>query len=250
VAEKKKELIRLKDVSKHYQMGDTVVKALNHLDFKVFEGEFVAIMGPSGSGKSTAMNLIGSLDVPTKGTIYLDGQDISLLDESDLAQIRGRKIGFIFQSFNLIPNLTVQENVSLPMMFQGTGTETRANIAMKLLKLVDLEDRADHYPNQISGGQMQRVAIARSLANDPEVVLADEPTGNLDTKTGEKIMDFLDKLHKKGKTVIMITHDSELAQKHASIVYWLRDGELEKVTGKDGKVILSNGHFDKKKKKK
>jgi putative ABC transport system ATP-binding protein len=207
-------------------------------------------MGPSGSGKSTAMNLIGSLDVPTKGTIYLDGQDISLLDESDLAQIRGRKIGFIFQSFNLIPNLTVQENVSLPMMFQGTGTETRANIAMKLLKLVDLEDRADHYPNQISGGQMQRVAIARSLANDPEVVLADEPTGNLDTKTGEKIMDFLDKLHKKGKTVIMITHDSELAQKHASIVYWLRDGELEKVTGKDGKVILSNGHFDKKKKKK
>jgi len=246
----KKELIRLQDVSKHYQMGETVVKALNHLDFKVFEGEFVAIMGPSGSGKSTAMNLIGSLDVPTRGTIFLDGQDISELEESDLAQIRGRKIGFIFQSFNLIPNLTVQENVMLPMMFQGTETETREEVAQKLLRLVDLEDRADHYPNQISGGQMQRVAIARSLANDPEVVLADEPTGNLDTKTGEMIMDFLSKLHKRGKTVIMITHDPDLAQKHASIVYWLRDGALEKVTGKGGKLIKSNGHFDKKKLKK
>ena len=196
------------------------------------------------------MNLIGSLDVPTRGTIFLDGQDISQLEESDLAQIRGRKIGFIFQSFNLIPNLTVQENVMLPMMFQGTETETREDVARKLLRLVDLGDRADHYPNQISGGQMQRVAIARSLANDPEVVLADEPTGNLDTKTGEMIMNFLDKLHKRGKTIIMITHDPDLAQKHASIVYWLRDGALEKVTGKGGKLIPSKGNFDKKKLKK
>ncbi|MFH1451654.1 MAG: ABC transporter ATP-binding protein [archaeon] len=243
--EERKVLIRLRDVSKYYQMGDNVVKALNHLDFKVYEKEFVVIMGPSGSGKSTGMNLIGSLDVPTHGTIYLDGIDISELDESELAQIRGKKIGFIFQSFNLIPNLTAKENVMLPMMFQGSDIETRAEKAEELLKLVELGDRMDHYPNQLSGGQMQRVAIARSLANDPEVILADEPTGNLDTKTGQIVMDFLDDMNSKGKTVVVVTHDADLALKHADIVYWLLDGHLEKVTGKGGKVIRSNGHFKK-----
>ena len=233
-----KEVIRLRDVSKHYPMGDSVVKALSHLEFKVFEGEFVAIMGPSGSGKSTAMNLVGNLDTPTHGTIYLDDNDSSELSESDLAQVRGKKIGFIFQSFNLIPNLTVKENVMLPMMFQGTSFDERSERAKELLKLVELGDRMEHYPGEISGGQMQRVAIARSLANDPEVVLADEPTGNLDTKTGAIVMDFLKKLNKQGKTVIMVTHDADLAEKYADVIYWLLDGELDKVTKRKGKRFV------------
>jgi putative ABC transport system ATP-binding protein len=232
---KKKELIRLKDVSKFYNMGEVVVKALNGLDMIIYEGEFVAIMGPSGSGKSTSMNLVGSLDTPTHGTIFLDGKDISELHESDLAQIRGKKIGFIFQSFNLIENLTAKENVALPMMFQGKSQDYRDKKAEELLGLVELDERMDHYPNQLSGGQRQRVAIARSLANDPEVILADEPTGNLDTKTGQIVLQFLEKLHKQGKTIIMVTHDPDLAVKYAEVVYWLKDGKLEKVTRKNKK---------------
>ena len=230
--EKNSVLIELKDVFKHYYMGENVVKAVDGISLKVNEGEFVAIMGPSGSGKSTSMNLVGSLDVPTKGHIFLDGEDISTFSESDLAQLRGQKIGFIFQSFNLIPNLTAKENIMLPMTFQGISIEERKIKAEELLNLVGLEDRMDHYPNELSGGQNQRIAIARSLANDPEVILADEPTGNLDTKTGETVMNFLDKLHKEGKTVVMITHEPELAEHHAQVVYWLRDGRLEKVTRK------------------
>jgi len=229
---KKEEIIHLKKVSKIYDRGTHKIHALVDLEIGIKQGEFVAIMGPSGSGKSTSMNLVGSLDTPTHGQIFLDGQDISHLSESDLAQVRGRKIGFIFQSFNLIPNLTAKENIILPMIFQGKSLEEREEKAKELLKLVELEDRKDHYQNQLSGGQMQRVAIARSLANDPEVILADEPTGNLDTKTGERVMDFLDKLHKQGKTIIMVTHDPHLAQKHAQIVYWLKDGKLNKVTRK------------------
>ena len=243
---KNREIIRLRNVSKHYPMGDSIVKALNHVELKVYEKEFIAIMGPSGSGKSTAMNLVGSLDVPTHGTIYLDGGDIAELSESDLAQVRGKKIGFIFQSFNLINNLTVKENVMLPMMFQGTSFEERRERAEELLKLVELHDRMDHYPGEISGGQMQRVAIARSLANDPEVILADEPTGNLDTKTGAIVMDFLKKLNKQGKTVIMVTHDPDLAKEYANVIYWLKDGELEKVTKRVGKTFVD---VTKKKKK-
>ena len=233
-----KEVIRLRNVSKHYPMGDSIVKALSHLEFKVFKGEFVAIMGPSGSGKSTAMHLVGSLDMPTYGTIYLDGDDISKLSESDLAQVRGKKIGFIFQSFNLIPNLTVKENVMLPMMFQGTSFNERSEKAEELLKLVGLYERMEHYPGEISGGEMQRVAIARSLANDPEVILADEPTGNLDTKTGEIIMEFLEKLNREGKTIIMVTHDPDLAEKYADVVYHLLDGKLDKVTKRVGKRFV------------
>lgn len=240
----KKELIRFRGVSKFYEMGDSVIKALNGINFKVFEGEFVAIMGPSGSGKSTAMNLVGSLDVPTRGAIYLDSKDISKMEESDLAQVRGKKIGFIFQSFNLIANLTAKENVMLPMMFQGLDIEERRDGAEKLLKLVDLGDRMDHYPSELSGGQRQRVAIARSLANDPEVILADEPTGNLDTKTGKIVMDFLEKMNKQGKTIIMVTHDPDLARKHASVVYCLLDGELDKVT-KGSKSIYKRKKGDK-----
>lgn len=238
MAKNKDEFIRLKNVSKYYPMGDSVVKALDGINFKVYEGEFVAIMGPSGSGKSTAMNLVGSLDMPTHGTIFLDNKDISKFNESDLAQLRGKKIGFIFQSFNLIPNLTVKENAMLPMMFQGTSIEEREAKAEELLKLVELDQRMDFYPSEISGGQRQRVAIARSLANDPEVILADEPTGNLDTKTGTIVMEFLEKLNKKGKTIILVTHDPELAKDYADVVYWLRDGELERVTKRVGKKFV------------
>jgi putative ABC transport system ATP-binding protein len=226
-------IIHLKNVSKYYYMGDNVVvKAVRDINIEINKSEFVAIMGPSGSGKSTSMNLIGSLDKPTKGQIYLDGEDISELTESELAQVRGKKIGFIFQSFNLIPNLTAKENVMLPMVFQNINILKREQKAKELLNSIGLKERQDHYPNQLSGGEQQRVAIARSLANNPEVVLADEPTGNLDTKTGKIIMEFLDELHKQGKTIIMITHDPDLAKKHAEITYWIRDGQLEKVTKK------------------
>jgi putative ABC transport system ATP-binding protein len=243
-----KEIIRLTGVSKIYHMGDTTVRAVDGIDICISEGDFVAIMGPSGSGKSTSMNLVGSLDMPSMGKILLDGEDISTLTESDLAQIRGKKIGFIFQNFNLIPNLTVKENVMLPMMFQGTDIYERSAVAEDLLRKVDLGDRMDHYPNQISGGQMQRVAIARSLANDPEVILADEPTGNLDTKTGEKVMEFLQQLNKEGKTIIMVTHEPELAEAYAQKVYWLRDGKVEKVTHKKNgfKVVAEERALSKK----
>ena len=183
---------------------------------------------------STGMNLIGSLDVPTKGSIFLDKHDISHLDESDLAQVRGKKIGFIFQQFNLIPNLTAKENVMLPMIFQETDENERENRAAELLNLVELKDRMNHYPSELSGGQQQRVAIARALANDPEVVLADEPTGNLDTRTGEIVMKFLNKLNEEGKTIIIITHDPEIATKHAKKIYWIKDGKNEKVSEKIG----------------
>ena len=231
----KKEIIDLKNVSKFYYMGDSTVKAVNKVNLSIKEGDFVAVMGPSGSGKSTAMNLIGSLDVPTKGTIYLDKENTSWFSESDLSQVRGEKVGFIFQQFNLIPNLTVKENVMLPMDFQGIPKKEREEIAEELLDKVDLTHRMDFYPTQISGGEQQRVAIARALANNPDVILADEPTGNLDTKTGERVMKFLEELNKEGKTVIMVTHDSNLAKKHANVFYWLKDGKIGKVTRKKGK---------------
>jgi len=223
-------LIELESVEKYYQMGDNVVKAVDGISVTIEKGDFVAIMGASGSGKSTALNLVGSLDLPTHGEIYLDNKDIAHLDESQLAQVRGKKIGFIFQSFNLIPNLTAKENVMLPMLFQETEKFEREEYSEKLLNLVDLGDRMDHYPNQLSGGQQQRVAIARALANNPDVILADEPTGNLDTITGEKVMSFLEKLNKQGKTIIMVTHDPELAEAHANTIYWLRDGKVDKIT--------------------
>ena len=230
-------IIHLDNVSKFYHMGETVVKAVDGITLSIKKGDFVAVMGPSGSGKSTSMHLIGSLDVPTKGHIFLDGHDISLLHESDLAQIRGKNIGFIFQQFNLIPTLTVKENIMLPLSLQGMPEEEREEKVNALLKKMELVERADHFPNQISGGQQQRVAIARALANDPEVILADEPTGNLDTKTGEIVMEYLEKLNKEGKTIVMVTHSPELAKEYARIVYWLKDGKIQKVTTKDSKSM-------------
>ncbi|MFP4403212.1 MAG: ABC transporter ATP-binding protein [Candidatus Woesearchaeota archaeon] len=233
-------IIELKDVWKIYKMGKVLVPALKGLNFKVKQGEFVSIIGPSGSGKSTAMNMVGVLDFPTKGKIYLDGKDITLMYESDLAQIRGQKIGFIFQQFNLINTLTALENVMLPMTFQGVSEEKRKKRAIKLLDLVDLKERYNHRPTELSGGQQQRVAIARSLANDPEVILADEPTGNLDSKTGVNVLNFLKKLNKEqNKTIVMVTHDLNLA-KEAKRVEYLKDGEIIKDYLKNNKKIINN----------
>ena len=221
-------VIKLENVWKIYKMGKVEVPALQGLNLTIREDEFVAIMGPSGSGKSTAMNMIGCLDVPTKGAIYLDGQNIAHLSESDLAQIRGRRIGFIFQQFNLIPTLTALENVMLPMVFQNKPKEERVKRATELLAQVDLSDRLHHKPTELSGGQQQRVAIARALANDPEVILADEPTGNLDSKSGHKFMDFLQGFNRKeGKTIIVVTHD-KLVASHAQRIELLKDGKVIK----------------------
>ncbi|MEK6858795.1 MAG: ABC transporter ATP-binding protein [Nanoarchaeota archaeon] len=229
-------IIELEHVAKYYEMGESLVKALDDVSIHIVKGDFVAIMGPSGSGKSTAMNLVGSLDTPTKGTIRLDGKDIAHFNESEVAQLRGKRIGFIFQSFNLIPNLTAKENIMLPLLFQDTSRERREARATELLNMIGLGDRMDHYPNQLSGGQQQRVAIARALANNPEVILADEPTGNLDTKTGEQVMDFLKALNEKGTTIIMVTHDPEKALNHARTIYWMKDGKIEKVTRRKGSM--------------
>ena len=224
----KERIIELEDVWKIYHMGHVAVEALRGISLLINKGEFVAIMGPSGSGKSTCVNMIGCLDIPTKGKIFLEHHDISHLTESNLAQIRGQKIGFIFQQFNLINTLTALENVSLPMMFQNVSKTERLAKAQELLALVDLQDRMHHKPTELSGGQQQRVAIARALANDPEVILADEPTGNLDTATGDRVIDFLKKMHKKeGKTVIMVTHDAHIANAAERIVY-LKDGKITK----------------------
>jgi putative ABC transport system ATP-binding protein len=225
---KKKPIIELRDVKKIYKMGDVEVHALRGLTMEVYPHEFVAIMGPSGSGKSTAMNMVGCLDIPTDGEIYLDGEDISKLDESDLAQIRGKKIGFIFQKFNLMPGLTALENVTLPMTFQNVSRSQREKRGGQLLEDVGLGKRMHHKPSELSGGEQQRVAIARSLANDPEVVLADEPTGNLDSKMGREVMDMLTELHESnGKTIVMVTHDESLSR-YADRVIHLIDGRTTK----------------------
>ena len=219
-------VLELKNVWKVYGEGAAKVEALKEVNLSIEKGQFVSIMGKSGSGKSTLLNSIGCLDVPTTGEIYLDGIDISSLSDSALAQIRGRKIGFIFQRFNLIPSLTALDNVMLPMMFQDSSREKREKRAKELLAEVGLGHRGHHFPNQMSGGEMQRVAIARALINEPEVLLADEPTGNLDSKTGEVIMQFLTTLHEKGKTIILVTHDTELSKKYAKVSYILADGKL------------------------
>ncbi len=217
-------IIELKDVYKIYELGGKEVRALNGSSLHIRRGEFVLIMGPSGSGKSTLMNMVGCLDLPTSGTIHLENYNIAHLPESDLAQIRGKTVGFVFQTFNLIATLTALENVMLPMTFQGVPKIKRIQRARELLIEVGLLDRINHKPSEISGGERQRVAIARALANDPDVILADEPTGNLDTKTGVKIMEMLSSLNKnKGKTIVVVTHDSRLTT-YADRVIKIMDG--------------------------
>lgn len=236
---KSENVIELRDVKKYYRMGDQVVKALNGVTLLVKRGEFLSIVGKSGSGKSTLVNQIGCLDTPTFGSVILDGQDIAKMSESKLAQIRGKKIGFIFQTFNLMPTLSVAENISLPMSFQSKSEKVIAEKLKKVLQLVDLADRSDHKPGELSGGQRQRVAIGRALVNDPEVILADEPTGNLDSKTGKQIMDFLVNLHEThGVTIIMVTHDDNLAR-WAERTVTLADGVIvsEKIHTKEHRRV-------------
>ena len=217
-------MIELEDVGKTYQMGDTVVEALRESDAYIERGEFVAVMGPSGSGKSTLMNMIGALDTPTSGDVKIDNESISTFTQDELAALRRKKIGFIFQQFNLIPSMNATENVALPMLFTEKKKKERTERAEKLLDEVGLGDRKGHMPSELSGGQRQRVSIARELANDPEIILADEPTGNLDTETGEKIMKLLTELNDEGKTIIMVTHDENDAE-YADRIINIVDGK-------------------------
>lgn len=219
-------VIEMRGVTKSYHMGNTVVHALDGVDLEIGKEEFIIVMGPSGSGKSTLMNMIGCLDTPTEGHVFLDGVDISELSESELATIRGKKVGFVFQKFNLIPSLTAAENVSLPLSFQGVPRSEHRDRAKKYLELVGLGDRIDHKPSELSGGQQQRVAVARSLVNEPDIILADEPTGNLDTKTGEHIMQLLKDLNReRGTTIIIVTHDVRLKETGTRLIE-LQDGKI------------------------
>ncbi len=229
-------IIQTSDVRKVYGMGEVSVAALDGVSIKIQEGEFVAIMGPSGSGKSTLMNILGCLDRPTDGRYILDDDDVSDLDKTELAAIRSRQIGFIFQSYNLLSRTTALDNVKLPLIYNRenkVSPEERVEIALRKLEAVDLGDRAHHQPHELSGGQQQRVAIARALVNDPVLILADEPTGNLDTRSGEDIMSLLHELHEDGRTIVMVTHDHEIAE-HTQRTIHLRDGKVEKVI-KNGK---------------
>ena len=218
--------IRTDTLTKTYEMGAEKVYALRNVDLNIRRGEYVAIMGPSGSGKSTLMNLIGCLDTPTSGKYWLAGRLVSDLDDDDLAYIRNKEIGFVFQTFNLLPRATSLHNVELPLIYNGTPAEERIAKAKRALESVDLADRMHHKPNELSGGQRQRVAIARALVNSPAIVLADEPTGNLDSQTGEEIMGLFGRLHEQGNTIILVTHESDIA-KHAHHIIHIRDGRVE-----------------------
>jgi putative ABC transport system ATP-binding protein len=221
-------MVELVEVERKYVMGETEVRALRGLSLKIDEGEFVAVVGPSGSGKSTLMHLIGALDVPDEGRVLLDGKDISEYTESELAGIRGEKVGFVFQTFNLIPTLNSLENVALPLTFQGVPREERSERAADLLDMVGLGDRTGHKPAELSGGEQQRVAIARALINDPEILLADEPTGNLDSETGDEVMKLLERLNRdRGMTVVIVTHNPKDAA-HADRTINMIDGTLDK----------------------
>jgi putative ABC transport system ATP-binding protein len=225
-------VIRSEALAKVYQMGAEEVHALRGIDVEIRKGEYVAIMGPSGSGKSTLMNLIGCLDSPSSGRYWLAGRLVSELDDDELAYIRNKEIGFVFQTFNLLPRATALHNVELPLIYNGTPAEERIERAKKALERVDLVPRMHHKPNELSGGQRQRVAIARALVNNPSIVLADEPTGNLDSKTGEEIMHLFANLHEQGNTIIVVTHEMDIAQ-HAHRVIFIRDGKI----ASDEKVI-------------
>lgn len=220
-------LIELQDIHKDYHLGLETVKALQGVDLNIDENEYVAIMGPSGSGKSTLMNLLGCLDTPSSGMYQLNGSDVSDMDDDALAEIRNREIGFVFQNFNLLPRASALHNVELPLIYNGTQSTQRREQAEAALVKVGLGDRMHHRPNELSGGQRQRVAVARALVNNPSIILADEPTGNLDTRTGDEIMDLFETLHDNGNTIILVTHEEYIAE-HSDRIIRLRDGKIER----------------------
>jgi putative ABC transport system ATP-binding protein len=228
-------LIETRDLWKTYEMGEEQVHALSGVSIEIERGEYVAIMGPSGSGKSTLMNLIGCLDTPTKGSYLLNGKQVSEMNDDELARIRNEEIGFVFQTFNLLPRATALHNVELPIIYAGVSGRTRAERASQTLDKVELGDRKLHRPNQLSGGQRQRVAIARALVNNPSILLADEPTGNLDTKTGVEIMGLFERLHEAGNTIILVTHEADVAA-HAHRIISIRDGKVEHDVSKGSEV--------------
>ena len=220
-------VIRTYDLWKTYEMGDQVINAVSGVDIEIKRGEYVAIMGPSGSGKSTLMNLIGCLDSPTRGDYYINGSLVSSMTDDELARIRNKEIGFVFQTFNLLPRATSLHNVELPLVYNGTPAAERIERAKRALSQVDLEKRMNHKPNELSGGQRQRVAIARALVNDPSILLADEPTGNLDSQTGIEIMALFERLYRQGNTIVLVTHEHDIAM-HAHRIIHVRDGKVEK----------------------
>lgn len=221
-----KKVIETHEIAKLYHMGSETIHALESISIEIFKGEYVAFMGPSGSGKSTLMNIIGCLDTPTSGTYVLNNNNVSDLSENELAEIRNKEIGFVFQTFNLLPRATALENVALPLIYAGYGKSDRNDMAMEALRGVGLDDRASHKPNELSGGQRQRVAIARALVNNPSILLADEPTGNLDTKTSYDIMELFQELHDRGHTIIMVTHEDDISH-YAHRIIRMRDGLVE-----------------------
>jgi len=224
-------IIKIRNIIRDFQLGQETVHVLKSIDLDIEKGEYVAIMGPSGSGKSTLMNLIGCLDTPTSGSYILNGKDVSQMSDDELAEIRNKEIGFVFQTFNLLPRTTALDNVALPMVYAGYSKKDRTERAIQVLNDVGLSDRMDHRPNQLSGGQRQRVAVGRALVNKPSIILADEPTGNLDSKTGAEIMNLLEDIHKAGNTIIVVTHEEEIAA-HAQRIIRLRDGMVESDTRK------------------
>lgn len=219
-------IIHLQNLNKNYYLGKQVIEVLKEISLDIFKNEYVALMGPSGSGKSTLMNILGCLDTPTSGKYILNGKDVSSTTDNDLAEVRNKEIGFVFQQFNLLPRLTAAENVALPLVYAGIPRKQRLQKAMEVLEKVSLADRSHHKPNEMSGGQNQRVAIARALVNDPSIILADEPTGNLDSKTSYEIMDIFGKIHEGGNTVVLVTHEEDIA-KYAHRIIRLRDGIIE-----------------------
>lgn len=225
-------VIEIRNIIRDFKLGQQTVHVLKGIDLDIKKGEYVAIMGPSGSGKSTLMNLLGCLDTPTSGTYVLNGKDVSQMSEDELAEIRNTEIGFVFQTFNLLPRTTALENVALPMIYAGASKKVRSERASEVLTDVGLEDRMDHKPNQLSGGQRQRVAVGRALVNKPSIILADEPTGNLDSKTSLEIMELFDEIHANGNTVIMVTHEEDVAA-HAKRIIRLTDGMIDTDTYND-----------------
>ncbi len=222
-------LIDVQKITRDFPLGQETIKVLKGIDLKIYKGEYVALMGPSGSGKSTFMNLLGCLDTPTSGEYYLNGKDVSNMTDDELAEIRNKEIGFVFQTFNLLPRTTALDNVALPMIYAGKNKEERRQRAEEVLQEVGLGDRMDHHPNQLSGGQRQRVAVARALVNKPSIILADEPTGNLDSKTSVEIMNLFNTIHSQGNTVILVTHEEDIAE-NAHRIIRLRDGLIESDT--------------------